>query len=105
MPDEKISEAPTDPFFGEPISVYTTEQAIEDGVLFDAGRIFNRSVVVTANLIHTLTKPEIIAALIAGLFRASHNQEPDIVGYTIGDHKLFVDDNGETITVMLAEDY
>jgi len=105
MPDTAQHVAPTDPFFGEPISVYTTGQAVEDGILFDAGRLLNRKVVITTNLIATLEKEALVFALVTGLSKAILFREPDLVSYTVDDHKIFVDDNGETITVMLAEDY
>lgn len=106
MSDQKNpSSDPIEETFGEPISVYTTSQAIEDGILFDAGRLMGRRIVLTTNLICTLKKESLVFAVVTGLFKAAEFLRPDLAVYTVDGHKIYADDNGETITVMLAEDY
>lgn len=106
MKDEKKKSGdPTEDIFGEPISVYTTEQAIEDGLFFDAGRLLNRRIVLTANLLATLEKESLVSALVTGLSEAMKFSRPDLAVYTVAGKKIYVDDNTETITIMLAEDY
>lgn len=99
-PDNSLEEV-----FGPPIFVYTTEQAIEDGILYNAGRLGDRKVVLTTNLIFSLEKEEIVSALVIGLEKIKAFSQPDLAVYTVNGKKVYADDNGETITLMLPEDY
>jgi type I site-specific restriction-modification system R (restriction) subunit len=106
MKDEhKNTDGSMEDVFGEPISVYTTEQAIEDGTLFSAGKLFGRRVVLTSNLVATLKKEALAAAIIIGLDKVTKFTRPDLATYKVAGKKIYVDDNSETITIMLAEDY
>jgi hypothetical protein len=92
-------------FFGEPISIYTREQAIEDGVLMNCGAFNGRSVVLTANLIASLDKHELVSAFAEGLRKGLALEEPDLVSFMIGETKVWVDFVGNDLTIMLPEDY
>lgn len=102
---ENSQKNPLTEVFGEPIDVYSTEQAIEDGVLFDAGQLFGRKIMLTSNLLATLKKEAVVSALIIGFSKTMKFSHPDLAGFTINNEKIYVDDNGETITLMLSEDY
>lgn len=102
---ENSQKDPVTEFFGEPIDVYSTDQAIEDGILFNAGRLFDRKIVITSNLLATLEKEAIVSALIIGFSKTMKFSRPDLAIFTINNEKIYVDDNGVTITLMLAEDY
>jgi len=87
------------------VDVYTREDAIEDGVIFNAGRIANGNVDLTANLIEQLNKREIAKAIVEGLEAARHFRQPDMKEIEVNGKKVWVDDNGSVITLMLPEDY
>jgi hypothetical protein len=87
------------------ISVYTREDAIEDGIIFNAGRIANRDVDLTANLIEKLDKYELAKAIVTALEIARHFRQPDMKEININGKRVWVDDNGSVITLMLPEDY
>jgi len=99
-PDNSLEEV-----FGPPISVYTAEQAIEDGLFYDAGRLGDKKVVLTTNLIFSLEKEEIVSALVIGLEKIKAFSQPDLAVYTVNGKKVYVDDSGLIITFMLPEDY
>jgi len=93
-------------FFGQVISLYSKEQAIEDGVLFEApDKHRNKGVVFTTSLIGKLEKEEIICALLKGLKEAAKFTRPDLEEFRIAGKKIWVDDNGQDLTFMLPEDY
>jgi hypothetical protein len=96
-----------DDFFGEPISVYSTDQAVEDGVLFEAGRLGGRRIILTTNLLSSITENSVIASVIVQCIEKSKSFEqlPDTELIKVGKQKFFVSDNGESITIMLPEDY
>ena len=87
------------------IDVYTREDAIRDGIIFNAGRIANREIDLTANLIEQLNKNELARAIVEGLETARHFRQPDMKEIEVNDKKIWVDDNGSVITLMLPEDY
>ena len=87
------------------ISVYTRDNAIEDGIIFNAGRIANREVDLTTNLIAELNKYELVKAIVKGLEIARHFRQPDMKEININGKRIWVDDNGSIITLMLPEDY
>jgi len=96
-----------DDFFGEPISVYSTDQAVEDGTLFDAGRLGDRRIILTSNLLSSIKESSVVAsAIVQGIEKVkSFEHLPDTESIKIGQQKFFVSDNGESITIMLPEDY
>lgn len=102
---ENSQKDPMTELFGEPIDVYSTEEAIEDGILFHAGQLFGRKIVLTSNLLATLPKEAIVSALIIGFSKTMKFSRPDLAVFTVGGEKIYVDDNGVTITLMLREDY
>ncbi len=87
------------------IDVYTREYAIKDGIIFNAGRIANREIDPTANLVAKLDKREIAKAIVEGLESARHFRQPDVREIEVNSKKIWVDDNGSIITLMLPEDY
>lgn len=89
----------------EIISVYTKEQAIDDGILFQAGEFWGLGIVFTTNLIARLPKEGLLTALLKGLNAASGFTGPDIATVWIWDTKILADFNGADITLMLPEDY
>jgi hypothetical protein len=105
--EDKPSQQELDDFFGEPISVYTADQGIEDEVLYDAGMLGNRRIILTTNLLHSVKEPAVIAsAIVQGIEKTkSFDELPDTEVITVGKQKFFVSDNGENITIMLPEDY
>lgn len=105
MSGKMIKEATPegDEFFGEVISFYSKEQAVEDGVLIDFGKFQSRGVVFTPNLIGSLEKTELLTLLLKGL--AMKFERPDLRVETINGKKVYVDWNGQDLTFMLPEDY
>ncbi|RLI80351.1 hypothetical protein DRP05_00805 [Archaeoglobales archaeon] len=87
------------------IDVYTRQDAIEDGVIFKAGRIANRDVDLTTNLIAKLDKYELAKAIVEGLETARHFRQPGMKEIVVNGKRVWVDDNGSVITLMLPEDY
>jgi len=99
--DKAVSES--DKLFGEPISVYSKEQAVEDGILADFGKIENIGIVFTTNLIQSLKKTEPLALLRKGL--ALKFERPDLKVIYFNGKKVYIDWNGRDLTFMLPEDY
>lgn len=91
--------------FGKDISIYTKEQALADGVTFEAGMIGERCVVFTSNLISRFEKPALLTAAILGVAKGLSMPRPGATMILIGDEKVYVDFNGRDITIMLREDY
>ena len=89
----------------EIISVYTKEQAINDGVLFQAGEFGGLGMVFTTNLIAQLSKEALLMAVAQGLAAAENFTGPDIASVQIGDKRVLVDYVGKDLTIMLPEDY
>lgn len=87
------------------ISVYTRDDAVRDGIIFNAGRIANRDVDLTTNLIVKLDKHELAKAIVKGLEIARHFRQPDMKEIVVNGKRIWVDDNGSIITLMLPEDY
>ena len=87
------------------ISVYTREDAMKDGIIFNAGRIANRDVDLTVDLIEKLDKYELAKAIVKGLEIARHFRQPDMKEIEVNGKRVWVDDNGGVITLMLPEDY
>lgn len=89
----------------EVISVYTKDQAIDDGVLFQAGELGGRGIILTTHLIAELPKEALLQAVCLGLSTAQGFKGPDLAEFRVGTQRLWVDDNGRDITLMLPEDY
>ncbi len=87
------------------ISVYTRQDAIKDGIIFNTGRIANRDVDLTVDLIEKLDKREIAKAIVMALEAVRTFRQPDMKEININGKKVWVDDNGSVITLMLPEDY
>ena len=87
------------------ISVYTRDDALRDGIIFNAGKIANRDVDLTTNLIAKLSKEELAKAIVEGLETARHFKQPEMREIEINGKKVCVDDNGSVITLMRPEDY
>ena len=90
---------------GEVISVYTKEQAIEDGVLFQAGELGGQGIILTTHLVAELPKEALLQAVCAGLAKARTFQGPDLAEFPIGAYRVWVDWNGQDLTFMFPEDY
>ena len=87
------------------ISIYTRQDAIKDGIIFNAGRIANRDVDLTTNLIEQLNKHELAKAIVEGLEITRHFRRLGIKEIVVNGKRVWVDDNGSVITLMLPEDY
>jgi|GEM_PF-1559172 hypothetical protein len=87
------------------IDVYTRQDTIADGVIFNAGRIANREVDLTVNLIEYLDKYELAKAIVKGLEAVRHFKQPDMKEIVVNGKRVWVDDNGSVITLMLPEVY
>ena len=87
------------------IDAYTRQDAIADGMIFNAGRIANREIDLTTNLIAKLDKYELAKAIVESLETVRHFRQPDMKEIEVNGRKVWVDDNGSVITLMLPEDY
>ena len=87
------------------ISVYTRDDAIKDGMIFNAGRIANRDVDLTVDLMKKLDKYELAKAIVMALEAVRSFRQPDMKEIEINGKRVWVDDNGGVITLMLPEDY
>ena len=103
--DSKLNRDSMTEDYGDIISVYTKEQGIADGVLFEAGVIDNRNIVFTTNLIAKFEKEALLVAAFKGLAACLGMSRPDLVIIYVDDDKLYADFNGQDITIMLPEDY
>lgn len=95
--------------FGKPISVYTTKQAIDDGILVKTGEIMPGHVPVlfTSNLFHDVKDSYkwIINKGLA-LLKKPDNQDDNYMKLrVIEKNKIWVIANPEGITFMKPEDY
>lgn len=89
----------------EVIHAYTKEQAIDDGVLFQAGELDGQGIVVTRHLIEEFPKDVLLVAVCAGLAKARTFQGPDLAEFSVGGRRVWVDWNGSDLTIMFPEDY
>lgn len=96
--------------FGEVISVYTQEQAIEDGVLIHTGNCGRHKVIFTSNLFYDgfgdLRKR---TALVKKGLEMLKKDDPEDTSYmrlrVIEKNEIWVIWNAEGITFMKPEDY
>ena len=103
--------------FGEPISTYTQEQAIEDGMFYvvpnPAQHGFGVKVVITSALFYSYKHEDDettglrTAALLKAAKEALAAGDGEFAAFTSGlmEEQLFVTVNGDGVTVMLASDY
>jgi hypothetical protein len=89
----------------EIIYVYSKAQAIEDGVLFDAGLFGGRHILLTTHLVAELTKEELLKALILGFRRVQRFTGPDMAEFMVNGRRIWIDDSGADLTWMFPEDY
>lgn len=95
--------------YGEPISVYTKEQAIEDGILIKVGYLSNLKlpVLFTTNLFEDVK--DRYREIIARGLELLNQKDPEDDGYyklrVIEKGKIWVITNAEGVTFMKPEDY
>jgi len=99
-----------DDIFGEVISVYTQEQAIEDGVLVHTGDCGKQKVLFTSNLFYDGYEDlEKRTALVKRGLEMLAKDDPEDTSYmrlrVIEKDKIWVIWNAEGITFMKPEDY
>ncbi|MFH1030817.1 MAG: hypothetical protein V1770_06195 [bacterium] len=93
-------------FFGEPIDVYSRDQAIEDGVLGDIGSFDGRQIVFTIGLIEKLSKFELLSFLVRGLKKIANDEtDENLFVFTSGELVVWVIRDSQALTFMLPEDY
>lgn len=95
--------------YGEPISVYTKEQAIEDGILVKVGYLSNLKlpVIFTTNLFNDI-KDHYHEIITRGLELLNKKDEEDDDNYklrVIEKDCIWVIANSEGVTFMKPEDY
>lgn len=95
--------------YGEPISVYTKEQAIEDGILVKVGFLSNLNlpVIFTTNLFEEV-KDHYKEIITKGLELLNQKNEEDDDNYklrVIEKNRIWVIANSEGVTFMKPEDY
>jgi len=59
----------------------------------------------TTNLIAKLDKYELAKAIVKGLDLARHFRQPETKEIEVNGKRVWVDDDGSVITLMLPEDY
>jgi len=96
--------------FGEVISTYTVNDAIEDGIFLDAGRFYGFRVVATTNFIETFEKYALVAIMaqaMEGTRKAIAAGMSDIIHIKTGVKTVWVsvDISAKVVTIMLPEDY
>jgi type I site-specific restriction endonuclease len=96
-------------FFGEPIDVYTLEQALEDGILIKVGLLQpgNIPVIFTSNLFSEVkdTYKEIIDKGLKMLSEKDGEDTEYMKLRVIEKNKIWVVANLERVTFMKPEDY
>jgi len=103
--------ANTDPFFGEVISAYTQDQAIEDGVLVLVGHVGEERVVFTSNLFAEGYEDEVKRKALVqrglGMLKIPEDEDSRSMRLrVIEEGKIWVIWNpGEGFTFLKPEDY
>lgn len=93
-------------FFGEPISVYSKDQAIEDGYLADIGSFDGRQIVFTQSLIAKFSKFDLLSFLVRGLEKISNDEtDENLFVFNLGELVVWVSRDSQALTFMLPEDY
>ena len=95
--------------YGEPISVYTLQNALDDGMLVKVGKLSNLNipVVFTSNLFADV-KDHYHEIITRGLELLNQKNEEDDGNYKlriIEKNKIWVIANSEGVTFMKPEDY
>ena len=94
--------------YGKPISVYTTEQALDDGILVKTGNLMPGKipVIFTSNLFSDVkdTYKQIIDKGLA-LLKQSNKEDSDYMKLRIIEKNIWVVANSEGVTFMKPEDY
>ena len=95
--------------YGEPISVYTTQQAIDDGMLVKVGELSTNKlpVIFTSNLFEEV-KDHYQEIIQKGLSMLNQPNEEDDEYYklrVITKNQIWVIANAEGVTFMKPEDY
>ena len=95
--------------YGEPISVYTTQQAIDDGMLVKVGEISKNKlpVIFTSNLFEEVKDhyQEIIQKGLAMLNQPKSEDDGYYKLRVITKNQIWVIANSEGVTFMKPEDY
>jgi type I site-specific restriction endonuclease len=93
--------------FGEPISIYTQQQAINDGFLIKVGKISNLPVVFTSNLFEEVKDhyQEIIQQGLTLLNQPNFEDDKYSKMRIIKPNQIWVIANAEGVTFMKPEDY
>ena len=95
--------------YGEPISVYTKEQAIQDGILIKVGYLSNNNlpVIFTTNLFSDVKEhyKEIITKGLQLLNKKDPEDDDNYKLRVIEKNRIWVIANSEGITFMKPEDY
>lgn len=94
--------------FGKPISVYTTKQAIDDGILVKTGKLTNSlPVIFTSNLFTDVKNnyQDIIKKGLALLKQPDKQDDNYMKLRVIEKNKIWVIANAEGVTFMKPEDY
>ena len=94
--------------FGKPISVYTTKQAIDDGLLVKTGELKNGLPVIFTSNLFTDVKDHYQKIIEQGLtlLKQSDKQDSNYMKLrVIEKNKIWVVANAEAITFMKPEDY
>lgn len=113
MPDSTRNDKHLTEFFGEPIHVYTRQQAIQDSVLVPVGDVHfgdeKIGVCFTANLLAEHPSVEECKALIRLGFALLNTPDPEDDGYrklrVVVTDKVWVIHDGEGITFLRPQDY
>jgi len=94
--------------YGEPISVYTTQQALDDGILVKTGNLMPGKipVIFTSNLFSDVkdTYKTIINKGLE-LLKQSNKEDSDYMKLRVIQKDIWVVANSEGVTFMKPEDY
>jgi len=94
--------------FGDPISIYTTQQAIDDGILVKTGKLTNGLPVIFTSNLFADVKDHYQKIIEQGLTLLNQSDKQD-TNYmklrVIEKNKIWVVANTEAITFMKPEDY
>jgi len=100
---EEMDVAEKNGFFGEVISSYTLEQAVEDGVLIDFGNIKRLTfrIIMTRGIVADLTKHQLLHVLVRSLNILEFGSKPDMIVFKIEPVKKHLEDEGRTLITHL----
>ena len=100
---EEMDMAEKNGFFGEVISSYTLEQAVEDGVLIDFGNIERLTfrIIMTRGIIADLSKHPLLHVLVKPLNILEVGSKPDMIVFKTESVKQHLEDEGRTLITHL----